>query len=92
MAPILASMEAPIDYTALELYRYIDLPWVMCFLLVPHLPSLIGWERRTALADKQADRQTDATKMSTINFDRQKVLSLFKPCKYINIKTAGEVK
>ena len=35
----------------------LDLPWVMSFLLVPHLPRLIGWERRTAVASRLTDTE-----------------------------------
>ena len=49
--PILASRQPRIDYSALK-YNH-DLPWVMSFLLVPHLPRLIRLDRRTAVADKQ---------------------------------------
>ena len=38
----------------IQTLRYIlVLPQVMSFLLVPHLPRLMGWERRTAVVDRQ---------------------------------------
>ena len=45
----LTSREPPIDYTALE-YN-LDLPWVMSFLLVLHLPRLLVWQRGMAVAN-----------------------------------------
>ena len=35
-----------------------DLPGVMSFHLLPHLPRLVTWERRKIASDKQADRHT----------------------------------
>ena len=38
-----------------NIYIYIynpHLPWVLSFLLVPHLPRLVAWERRTTVADR----------------------------------------
>ena len=44
---------------SMRTYKYNpDFPWVASFLLVPHLPRLIGWKRRTAAANKQTYRQT----------------------------------
>ena len=47
-------MEQPIDYMALE--YDLELPWIMSFLLVPHLSLLIGWGQRTAVADRQTKK------------------------------------
>ena len=39
-------------------YEYnLDLPCVMSFLLVPHFPRLIGWDRIMAVADTQTVQQ-----------------------------------
>ena len=46
-------MEPPSDYTALG-YN-LDLPWIMSFLLVPHL---IGWLPESVERLLQTDRQT----------------------------------
>ena len=54
MAPILVSMEAPGDYTALK-YN-LDLPCVICFLLFPYLPWLVALERRTTVSNGQKDK------------------------------------
>ena len=47
-------MEASVDYTALKFN--LDLPSVMSFRLVPHLPRFGAWELRTTVANKQTDR------------------------------------
>ena len=31
----------------------LDLPWVISFLLIPHLPKLVTWQRRKFVADRQ---------------------------------------
>ena len=43
----------------------LNLPRIMSFLLVPHLPRLVGWERRTTVTD----RQTSWKKTTTHNYE-----------------------
>ena len=47
-------MNLPIDFMV-EIYN-LELFWIISFLLVPHLPRLMAWKRRTAVADRQTDR------------------------------------
>ena len=47
----LGSRGAPVDYMALK-YN-LGLPWVMSFLLTPHLPRLVTWEWRSTVANRQ---------------------------------------
>ena len=56
----MATREAPVDYSAIK--HNLDLPRVMSYLLVPHLPRLVAWERRTTVTDRQTYRQTDTQK------------------------------
>ena len=61
MAPILVSREAPVEYAFLK--HNLDLPWIMSYLLVPHLPKLVHWEPRTSVADRWTNKQTSTNEI-----------------------------
>ena len=65
MVPILAFWEAPPDYMALE--YYLDIPWVMSILLVPHSPILVAWERRTTASHRLTKKKIENVYMDVIN-------------------------